>query len=99
MNGLSFQCFRCNQTSGLHLTAESRDKVSRMFPDPNESREVTFYCDRCGAANAVTLTEEMISKLLERLSSDDPQIQKAIDDAKRGDYGSAIERARRRFDF
>ena len=99
MTGLSFQCFKCNQASGLHLTAESRDKVYRIHADPSASREVTFYCDRCGAANAITLTAEMISTLLERLSSDDPQIQKAIDDAKRGDYRAAIDQARRRFGF
>lgn len=99
MSGLSFQCFKCNQVSGLHLTAESRDKVHRINADPSVSKEVTFYCDRCGAANAITLTAEMISRMLERLFSDDPQIQKAIDDAKRGDFSSAIDQARRRFGF
>lgn len=99
MTGLSFQCFSCNQISGLHLTAESRDKVERLNPDRDASREVTFYCDRCGAANAITLTAEMISELVGRLSSDDPRIQKAIDDAKRGDYSRAIDEARRRFGF
>lgn len=99
MVGLSFQCFSCNRVSGLHLTAEGRDKVYRIHSDPRASREVTFYCDQCGAANEITLTTEIISELLERLSSDDPQIQKAIDDAKRGDYRDAIEQARRRFGF
>ncbi|MCC6930959.1 MAG: hypothetical protein IT359_18355 [Gemmatimonadaceae bacterium] len=97
MPDLSFRCFKCNTFSGLHLTAEGRVRVERMLPDPNASREVTFYCDRCGAANAIALTTEMISQLLERVTSDDPAITKAIEDARRGDYGAAIDQARKRF--
>jgi hypothetical protein len=99
MIDLNFRCFKCHETSAMNLTAEGRTTVRRMTADPNESREITFYCDRCGAANVITMTQEMITAFISRLSSDDPQIQRAIDDAKRGDYGSAINEARKRFSF
>jgi hypothetical protein len=83
----------------MNLTAEGRTTVRRIAADPNESREVSFYCDHCGAANVITLTREMIEAFIGRLSSDDPQIQQAINDAKRGDYRSAIDEARKRFGF
>jgi hypothetical protein len=99
MVDLNFRCFKCSQVSAMKLTAEGRDDVQRMNADPNASREVTFYCERCGAANAIALTAEMLAAFLTRLSSDDPQIQRAIDDAKRGNYQSAINEALRRFKF
>ena len=99
MAQLNFRCFRCNQTSGLHLTAESRDRVYRIKADPNFSKDVTFYCDQCGAANTIALTAEMIAALLDGVTSDDPEIQKAIDEAKRGNFSAAIDQARRRFGF
>ena len=99
MADLKFQCFRCNVVSGMKLTAEGRDTVYRLRDDPSASREVTFYCEKCGAANAIALTLEMLSELLRTLTSDDPGIQKAIDNVRRGDYGSAIDKARRRFGF
>ena len=83
----------------MNLTAEERTTVRRMSADPNESREITFYCERCGAANVITITQEMIAAFISRLSSDDPKIQKAINDAKRGDYRSAIDEAAKRFRF
>jgi hypothetical protein len=83
----------------MKLTAEGRDTVYRFRDDPSTPRDVTFYCEKCGAANAIALTVEMLSELLRTLTSDDPDIQKAIDDARRGDYGSAIDEARRRFGF
>lgn len=83
----------------MNLTAEGRTEVRRICTDPNASREVTFYCDLCGAANVIALTPEMIEAFIGRLSSDDPQIKKAINDAKRGDYKSAIDEARKRFGF
>jgi hypothetical protein len=99
MTELKFRCFKCNEISAMNLTAEGRTTVRRLRADPNESREVTFYCDHCGAANVIALTQEMIEAFIGRLSSDDPQIQKAINDAKRGDYRSAIDEARKRFGF
>jgi hypothetical protein len=99
MVDLNFRCFKCSQVSAMNLTAEGRDDVRRMTGDPSIPREVTFYCERCGAANAIGLTAEMLAAFVARLSSDDPQIQKAIDDAKRGDYQSAINEALRRFKF
>lgn len=99
MIDLNFRCFKCGETSAMNLTAEGRTTVRRLASDPNESREITFYCDRCGAANAITMSQEMITAFISRLSSDDPQTQKAIDDAKRGDYRSAIDEARKRFGF
>jgi hypothetical protein len=96
---LNFRCFKCNEISVMNLTAEGRTTVRRLAADPNASRDVTFYCDRCGAANVIAMTPEMVTAFIARLSSDDPQIQKAIDDAKRGDYRSAIDQARKRFGF
>ncbi len=83
----------------MNLTAEGRDTVYRIKDDPTLPRDVTFYCEKCGAANAIALSVEMVAAFLDRLSSDDPKIQKAIDDAKRGDYRSAIDEARKRFGF
>jgi hypothetical protein len=99
MADLSFKCFKCNEVSRMNLSAEGRDDVRRLRGDPTLPQEITFYCEHCGAANAIVLSVEMFTTLLGRLSSDDPKIQKAIDDAKRGDYGSAIGEARRRFGF
>jgi hypothetical protein len=99
MAQLNFRCFSCNQVSGLRLTAEGRDRVYRLRADPNLSKDITFYCDRCGVANTITLTVEMIATLIDGVTSDDPEIQKAIDEAKRGNLGAAIDQARRRFGF
>lgn len=99
MVDLKFQCFKCNSVSAMNLTAESRDTVYRLHGDPTLPRDVTFYCDKCGAANVIALTMEMVAALLDRLSSDDPQIQRAINAAKGGDFGPAIDEARRRFGF
>lgn len=99
MAGLNFKCFKCGSISAMNLTAEGRDTVYRLHGDPTASKEVTFYCSNCGAPNALAVSMEMVTELLGRLSSDDPKIQKAIDDAKRGDYRSAIDEARRRFGF
>jgi len=96
---LNFRCASCGQMSSLDKAAEGRGDVRRMSADPNRSYDVTFYCDLCGAANSVTIRPEMIPALISRLSSNDPEIQKAIDDAKRGDYGRAINEAIRRFRF
>jgi len=96
---LRFRCAECGQMSSLGKPAGSRDDVQRMRNDPQESKEITFYCEMCGAANAVTITPDMIPAILSRLSSDDTQIQKAIDDAKRGNYDRAIGEALRRFKF
>ena len=99
MVDLKFRCFKCSAVSAMKLTAEGRDRAQRLMGDPSLPKELTFYCERCGAANALAITTEMLHALLQRISSDDPKIQKAIDDAKRGDYGSAIDEARRRFRF
>ena len=99
MIDLKFQCFKCSAVSAMNLTAEGRDRAQRLIGDPNLAKELTFYCERCGAANTLAITTEMLHALLQRISSDDPKIQKAIDDAKRGDYQSAIDEARRRFGF
>ena len=99
MTDLSFRCFKCNAVSAMKLTAEGRDTVYRIRNDPNLPRDVTFYCEKCGSANAIALSAEMVAAFLDRLSSDDPKIQKAIDDAKRGDYRAAIDEARKRFGF
>ena len=96
---LRFRCVECRSMSGFGQPAEGRGEVLRLQADPNETHEVCFYCDQCGAANTVSITPDMLPSIIARLSSDDPQIQKAIDDAKRGNYGSAIEQARRRFKF
>lgn len=92
---LSFRCFTCNSVSALTLSAEDRNRADRMLPDPSEAREMTFYCERCGAANAMSLSPEQIAALLHRLTSNDGQIQRAIDDAKRGDFGAAFDVAKR----
>ena len=99
MLDLQFRCFQCGQMSPMNLDAADRGEVHRWNRDPSTSREVTFYCTACGAANAVPLTAEMMTGLLHRVSSNDPQIQRGIDAARRGDYDSAIDAARRRFGF
>ena len=99
MSALSFRCFSCDRVSSLKLTPEGRDTVSRIMPDPRETLQLSFYCEHCGAANSIDITGETAMQLLHRLSSDDAEIQKAISDAKRGDYGSAIDQARKRFGF
>jgi hypothetical protein len=96
---LRFRCAECGQMSSLGKPAGSRDDVHRLRKDAQDSQEITFYCDTCGAANAVTITPDMIPAILSRLSSDDAQIQKAIDDAKEGNYDRAIGEALRRFKF
>jgi hypothetical protein len=92
-----FKCAECAQMSSLDKPAGERDDVRRMTRDPKQSHDVTFYCEHCGTANTVSITPEMIPAILSRLSCDDPEIQSAIDDAKRGDYGRAINEAFRRF--
>src|SRR5215208_125201 len=99
MAELNFRCFKCNQMSSLKLTPESRDTVARMTPDPRDTMALSFYCEHCGASNAIDVTGDTVLQLLHRLSSDDDEIEKAITSAKRGDYGSAIDRARKRFGF
>lgn len=96
---LNFRCAECGEMSGFDKHAESRGDVRRMTADPHESHDITFYCIRCGAANTVTITPEMIPSIVARLSSDDPKIQEAINDAKRGNYNRAIGEALKRFKF
>lgn len=99
MTSLTFRCFKCGQMSDMRLRAQQRDEVSRLVADSNPSYEMTLYCSQCGKANEITLTAEMLTALVTRLDSNDPQIQKAIDDAKRGNYNTAINEALRRFKF
>src|SRR5215469_3526090 len=78
MADLKFQCFKCNTVSAMRLTAEGRDTVYRMRDDPSVPQDVTFYCEHCGAANIIAITAEALSEVLHKLSSDDPEIQRAI---------------------
>jgi hypothetical protein len=80
---LNFQCFKCNGISAMNLPAEERTTMQRILPDPNESREMTFYCDKCGAANTIPITPEMLIQFISRLSSNDKGFPRAIDEAKK----------------
>ena len=60
-----FRCVGCKQMSGFSHLAEDRDVVMRLR-DTAPDRDFTFYCERCGTANAVGLTPEVFAALMQR---------------------------------
>jgi Flp pilus assembly protein TadD len=60
---------------------------------------VRFICVNCGMANEIDIDLKTATTLLERLSSDDPAVRDAIDRAKGGDYGAALDIARKKLGF
>src|SRR3712207_5022832 len=99
MNDLKFNCFNCHQDSRFEINVENRDEVRRIVSDGRGIGEVSFICIHCGFANVIEISLEMAAKLLSRLSSEDPQVQDAINRAKSGDYSKAIDIAKKKFGF
>ncbi len=63
---LRFRCAECGGMSGFGKPAGERDDLLRLRADPTETHEVTFFCDSRGAANAVSITPEMLPTILSR---------------------------------
>src|SRR5260370_9528386 len=99
MNDLKFNCFNCHKDSPFEITANNRGEVRRILSDPNDKTEVTFLCANCGYANTIELTLEMATEVLSRLSSNNPEVQDAVNRAKAGDYSKAFDIAKKRFGF
>lgn len=99
IDDLKFNCYNCHRDSAFEITVENRDKVERLVSDGRMKGKVNFICIHCGFANAIVITLETATQLLERLSSTDPQVQDAINRAKAGDYSSALEIAKKKLGF
>jgi len=99
MDALLFRCFKCNNQSPFEITVANRDEVMRLHSDGKEFGQVNFICVHCGYANLIEITLETATKLLERLSSRDPEVQKALDSAKSGDFSKAIDIAAKKLGF
>ena len=97
MKDLKFNCFHCQQDSEFKITAENRDEVRRLVSDGRRLGEVHFICTNCGFANLIEISLDTATKLLARLSSEDPETQDAINRAKKGDYSGAIDLAKKKF--
>jgi len=97
MNDLKFRCFKCQKDSPFEISPANRGEVQRLVSDGKSMGQVTFICVHCGFANTIDITLDTATKLLERISSDDPEVQDAIERAKKGDYSKAIEAAKNRF--
>lgn len=98
MEDLKFQCFDCSEYSEFKITSQNRGEVLRLHSGGKLSK-VLFICTNCGTANEIEISLQQATILLERLESDNPAVQNAIDQAKRGDYSEALKIARNRFGF
>jgi transcription elongation factor Elf1 len=98
MDDLKFDCYNCNTPSPFQLTAANRDEVKRFVSDKTPGT-ANFICTNCEMVNEIELTLETAMKILQRLSSDDPIVNKAIDRAKQGDYDLALDVARKKLGF
>jgi uncharacterized Zn finger protein len=96
---LLFKCFSCHQNSPFDITSANRDEVKRVMGDSQSLGKVNFICASCGTVNLIEIDFETASQVLARLSSEDPQIQNAINKAKEGDYSDAIKAAKDKFGF
>jgi hypothetical protein len=99
IDDLSFNCYNCHHDSAFEITVKNRDEVERLTGDGRMCGEVSFICVHCGFANVIEITLETAATLLGRLSSADPEVQRAIERAKAGDYSSALDIAKDRLGF
>jgi len=94
---MTFECYKCKKTSRLNVSADTGSDIRRLHGDGKIKEKITFMCEHCGVANSIEINLENASSFLESMSSTDPDIQKAIDAAKKGDISSAIDMARKKF--
>ena len=99
MNDLKFRCYNCSQYSTFEITSENRGEVMRLTSSGEDIEKVRFICVNCGMANEIDIELKTAMTLLERLASDDPAVQDAIDRAKGGDYGAALDIAMKKLGF
>ena len=79
MDDLKFKCFECSMYSPFTITSENRGEVERFRANGDEIGTVRFICTNCGMANNIDIDLRTAAILLERLASEDPKIQEAID--------------------
>jgi hypothetical protein len=99
MNDMLFRCFSCERESPFEITVANRDEVRRLVSDDRDLGQVNFICVHCGYANLIEISIETATRLLARISSNDPEVQQAIDRAKEGDFSSAVDLAARKIGF
>lgn len=99
MNEMLFRCFSCEKESPFEITVANRDEVRRFVDDGQGLGQVNFICLHCGYANLIEISLEAATKLLARISSDDPEVQQAVERAKAGDFTSAIDLAAKKLGF
>ena len=97
LENITFKCYNCNKMSRLRIEADKRVETRRILGEGK--RKITFLCEHCGAANEIEISLENSKKLLDGLSSTDPDVQRAINNAKKGDISGALDIARKRFGF
>jgi len=64
MSNVKFKCHKCERQSGCQRLAGDRDEMQRLKSSPNERSEIQVYCEHCGAANTVPLTEINIADIV-----------------------------------
>ena len=95
INDLKFSCFSCHHDSPFNITAANRGEVQRMLPSGESIGEVTFICINCQTANIIEITLDQAKMILQRLSSNDSDVQEAIEKAKIGDYSKVLDAAKK----